>query len=793
MAADVLWWRAPAPNWIQALPIGDGRLGARVFGNVDNERLALNIETLWSGKPLAHGIADGPAVLSEIRSLLLSGERAQADQLDFRLQGPFNNAYQPLGDLLIAFADSAESPASDYRAELDLAAGTASCSFVRNGVTVRRQAMVSSARRAIVVVVEADAPVALRISLVTPHPTTSVAISDGGMELTGFAPATVDRKACHAAGQDLPTPGMTYTDDAGVGFASVLRVHGDTGCRKAGDELLVEGRRIVLWVTAATTFSDWRVAPSRDLEAALTTARAEAEAAIALGTDGLLEAQAADHGALFRRARLELDSEVDAADRSVEERVQLVKDGGQDPSLFATLYDFARYLLISSSRPGSALPANLQGLWNDNRNPPWFCSFTTNINVQMNYWLAEPGNLSECADPFLDYVESLAEAGTQTAREVFGFDGWCANHNADIWRASWPSGGGIHRPTWSLEPTCGMWVAGAFTERDNFRPDDAFIRDRALPLYEGAARFALDLLVRTERGLIVVPSTSPENNYKDASGQVVDFDLQTTFDLWMVRETFDTYLGFASRLGVENDTTRRVAAARAEIEEPRIGSDGRLQEWSDEFEEPEPGHRHLSHLYGLFPGNHIDPVTTPELAEAARLSLEGRIAGGAPVGGWTHCWMAALFARLFDAERASWVVHHFMQSGQIGSGLSYQSWRGIHQMDANFGIGNAVSEMLLQSHRGVIRPLPCLPREWTGGRFSGFKARGGVTVGVSWKDGRAKIEITADRDCHVRVAYPDRPDHEITITLSSGEGWTGAFELPAAGVGRLSTARARIN
>lgn len=780
-SASVLWWRAPAENWIQALPIGDGRIGARVFGNVDTERLALNVETLWSGRPLSHGITNGPATLATMRDKLLAGERAAADALDHQLQGPFNNAYQPLGDLLIDFADggSGDIP-TDYRAELDMATGVASASFTRNSIKVRRRALVSAARRALAVVVEADAAVTLRVRLETQHPADKV-LTDGTMSLTGFAPATVDRKACHSAGQAVPTPGMTYADDSGVGFAAVLQVGGDATTRSQGGELTVEGRRIVLWVTAATTFDDWRAPASRDVAGALGTAMAEADAARRGGLDDLFEVQAAEHGALYNRARLTLGSSVDAAKLSIDERVRLVREGGHDPSLFASLYDFARYLLICSSRPGNALPANLQGLWNDNRNPPWFCSFTTNINVQMNYWLAEPANLSECADPYLGYIESLAEAGTTTAREVFGFEGWCTNHNADIWRASWPSGGGIHRPTWSFEPTCGMWLAAAFAERDNFRPDDDFIRNRALPLYEGAALFGLNLLVRTDRGLIVVPSSSPENNYKDSRGDVVDLDLQTTFDLWLVRETFDTYLAYARRLGVESETTRRIATARAELEEPPIGTDGRLQEWSEQFEEPEPGHRHLSHLYGLFPGNHIDPVSTPELAAAARQSLEARIAGGAPVGGWTHCWMAALFARLHDAEKTNWVIQHFIQSGQIGPGLSYQSWRGIHQIDANFGIGNAVSEMLLQSHRGVIRPLPALPRDWASGRFAGFRARGGVTVAVAWQDGSATVELTADRDGEHRVAYPQHPAEVMPVRLIAGQTWKGEFALPQAG------------
>lgn len=777
MTSSTLWWKAPAPNWIQAWPVGDGRLGAKVHGGVDHERLALNIETLWSGKPLDHNIKDGPATLQAIRSKLLDGDHKAADDLVYGLQGPFNNAYQPLGDLLIDL--DGESETKDYRTELDLAAGVVTTTFRRDNVGIRRRALVSRDQRAIVVLIDADREVSLKLKLETPHPVVTSRHDDRMIALAGFAPATVDRKACHGSpDRDPSLPGMTYTDDAGVGFAAVLKVSGAAESRFDNGALLVRGKTMVLRVTAATTFQDWRQPAGRDLESALAAAVADADAAEAKGAADVIERQGDLHGKLFDRVTLTLDTPVDSSTMPMEDRVALVRDGGRDPGLHEALYKFARYLLISSSSPGSALPANLQGIWNENRNPPWFASFTTNINVQMNYWLAEPGNLSECADPYLDYIESLAEAGTAVAKDVFGLDGWCANHNADIWRAAWPSGGGVHRPTWSFEPTCGMWLSASFIERDNFQPDDAFLRDRALPLYEGAARFAMGLLIRADRGLIVAPSTSPENNYTSPSGDVVDFDLQTTFDLWMVREVMGTYLDLARRFGRETEFTTSVAAAFSELEEPRIGEDGRLMEWSQPFAEPEPGHRHLSHLYGLYPGNHIDPVSTPELAQAVARSLEARMAGGAPIGGWTHSWMTALFARLFDAGKASWVAHNLIRTNLIGSGLSYQSFRGIHQIDANFGIGNGVSEMLLQSHRGVIRPLPALPAEWTSGRYSGFRARGGAEVAVDWADGKGRIDIVAARAGTFRVAYPAAPAEETTITLAAGQAWRGKFALP---------------
>ena len=779
MSDTTVWWKQPARNWIDAVPVGDGRLGAKVFGGTDRERLALNIETLWSGKPQVHGVTNGPATLKTMRDLLLADRRVDAGEANRAFQGPFNHAYQPLGDVFIDFVAAGEI--SDYRTELDLHSGIVTCQFKRDGVGVRRRVFVSGATRAIVAIIEATAPIEIRLSLETPHPVHLRHADAASLGIAGFAPATVDREACHAAGQNHPGSKLTYGPDAGVGFASALRVSGDCDSRVAGEALLVRGTTIVLQVTAETTFEDWRRAPGRDIERVLQSARAEADKAAAVGIAELLQRQERDHGELFGRASLELDAPDAVCALPIDDRMQLVRDGGEDPGLFALFYGYARYLLMASSRRDNALPANLQGIWNDNRNPPWFSSFTTNINVQMNYWLAEPGNLSECATPYLSYIESLAVAGTTTAREMFGFDGWCVNHNADIWRATWPSGEGLLRPTWSFETTCGLWLASAFAERDAFVSDDAFVRDRALPLYEGAVRFALDLLVRTSRGLVVLPSTSPENEYVDHSGASVDFDVQTTYDLWLVREALETYLAFATRLGVNTDLTRRATLAMSELEHPRIGSDGRLMEWSEEFDEPEPGHRHMSHLYGLYPGNHIDPVTTPQYAEAARRSIEARMAGGSPEHGWPHAWMAALLARLHDAQEAHRVLNSFVRTSVPGSSLNYHSFL-VYQIDGNLGVGAAISEMLLQSHRGVVRPLPALPAQWSSGRYTGFRARGGVTVSVNWRDGQGRVELLADADTTVTVAFPDQPEATWSVALAKNVPWTHAFALTRSNV-----------
>ncbi|MEQ7009033.1 glycoside hydrolase family 95 protein [Actinopolymorpha sp. B17G11] len=785
----LMWWNEPAVDWIDALPVGNGSLGGKVFGRTDHERIALNIDTLWSGRPRQHGVKDGPKIIAKIREHLLGGDdRVAADHMVRGLQGPFNSAYQPLGDLLLEHSGSAgqtDGPAEnvdEYRRELDLASGVVRVSYRRDQVRIVREAFISHPDQALVVTVEADADIVITARMVSPHPVEYQVPNGRSVLMTGFAPTYVEERILNKVDPGGTTyPGLEYSDAGGVGFASVLHAAGDCAVSATTDGLRASGRRFHFILAAETNIEDWREAPGRDLSTPMSVSTQRATAAAARDVAGVRDDHVADHGALFRRVELDLGSSVDRRTLSTAERVDAVTAGGSDPGLFADLFQFARYLMIAGSRP-DALPLNLQGIWNDRRNPPWFCSFTTNINVQMNYWVAGPGNLAECTEPLINYVESLAEAGQVTAREVFGFAGWCVNHNADIWRSSWPIGAGQNRPTWSLAPTCGMWMASCIVDHEEFYRDDDLVRERIFPVIEGVATFARDLLMidPTTNRRVVVPSTSPENCYLDSAGQAVDVDIQTTYDLWLVRETFDSYLRLAKRCGIENDLTTTVAELRAELDEPPIGSDGRLQEWSQEYGEPEPGHRHLSHLYGVYPGREVDPATTPELADAALKSLLGRMADGTnPRSGWGHAWTGCLFARLLDSERAKWVLDHFLEAGLIGHGLSYRSLRGIHQIDANLGFGAAVAEMLLQSHRGVIRPLPALPSEWTKGRVRGLRARGGVTVAIEWSADRCTVELIADRDGNYQLCMPNTSHRIEEITLSAGIPWRGVYPGPA--------------
>ncbi|TCC26547.1 glycosyl hydrolase family 95 catalytic domain-containing protein [Kribbella speibonae] len=750
--SHLLWFHAPAADWFEALPLGNGHLGAKVYGGVADERIALNLDDVWSGDgPRSLEVADGPAVLADVRrSLLEDGDQLAATERTRSLQGPLVESYQPLADLVIRSGGTATA----YRRTLDLSTGVVGVDYTVDGTRFRRETFVSAPDQVLAWTITADRPaaVSLGLCLESLHPV-SVEVAEGTYGVVGRAPSDLTIEY-----RDRPDP-IRYEEGRGIGFGVALRVvaqGGDVTTSPAG--VAVRGAdQLTVLVAAASTFAGWKVPPGRDLSAAFAKATATLDA---VDVDKLRARHVEDHASLYDRASLELGP---AVNLPTDERVRAVAAGGNDPDLVALAFNLGRYLLIASSRPGTQA-ANLQGIWNQDRRPMWASDWTNNINTQMNYWLADLTGLSECFDPLTDLLEGLAASGAETARILYDAPGWVSHHNADIWRATWPVGDGGDDPVWSMCATCGVWLTAHLMEHYRFGLDADFLRERAYPVIAGAAEFVLAMLVDDGEQLQFIPSTAPEHHFVLPSGEKASVDLTSTYDIWLIRELFANLIEAEGVLGLSSDLARRATTARGRL--PQIGttSDGRLLEWPTDWQPSEPQHRHQSHLYGLYPGAEIDPLRTPEWAAAARTSLELRT-DGAVNGGWTAAWLVALWARLFEPSRAVAAIQDYL-SRLVSDNLMHRDGD-IFQIDANLGMTGCIAELLLQSHTDVIRILPALPPEWPDGSFHGLRARGGLTFDITWRN--STLTQAAVHATHPGTHQIALPTETRTITLTPGQ------------------------
>jgi alpha-L-fucosidase 2 len=762
-----LWYEQPAEEWTEALPLGNGRLGAMVFGKTENEIIAVNEDTLWSGYPCEKGPKNKAGVIKTIRDLALRGQFTEAEELfEKEISSPWSQSYLPLGDLLIGFD---HRDVKKYTRSLDLDRAVLTVNYEHQGVVHTREHFVSALDNCIVITFSADKPGSVNFNFAMKSQLRSACSLRGNcLCLDGLAPSDLQPDYV-----DTDNP-ITYSDrdeEKGMRFTMNALPLVSGGSLSFGDgSFTVSGAdSAVLLVNAETSFAGWNVRPWLDGKDEKGICAGVLEKASGKSYELLLEDHIADYGKYYSRLEIDLGKNENAA-LPTDKRLRRFMTEKDDPALYSLLFQFGRYLLISASRPGTQA-ANLQGIWNSALRAPWSSNYTININTQMNYWPALPCALEEMQLPLVDFIRDLSAAGKTTAREVYGAPGWTAHHNSDLWRLSWPVGN--HRQGCSVFANWNLaagWLCEHLFERYEYTLDKEFLKETAYPVMKAAAEFYTALLTEDEKGrLMLCPSTSPENSFT-INGKRLATARTSTMTMAVIRELLANCVSAAGILGIDSGFAARLSEIGKKLFPFQTGSKGQLLEWDSEYEETEPRHRHTSHLYGLHPGRQITPEKTPELFSACRKSLELRGDDGT---GWSLAWKVNFWARLRDGDHALIILNNQLRlvdgtgTNYGGGGGTYPNMFDAHppfQIDGNYGVTAGIAEMLLQNTGDGIILLPALPGAWKKGRCTGLRAKGRLKADLYWDAGGVKAVLLSEIGRELTVSCRDGEGRRVKLT-----------------------------